>query len=280
MGRVFSWEEIQNRRIPGLAVFKKAKEIIPIHLLEAGAIGGLFYGSDKPSMRSDIDCLVIYRPTADHRIKLMCACERMNRWADKHFVKIDWLLIDVEMAESGNHSIGPSFFAHLLAAATKRRLFGKNPLTSITVSSSEQEHDVLNYLSRKAEKLTEACTRLPFMEEMERLQYYQKVLEVSYHVARKSLWFLCSHNPSVKSLLSKQELILRYTRELKGMDDDRLNDLFRSLIDVDQWYTKTLTENLKSPQDPLLYQATLKTIEARFSEAIEFVRLNALMIRD
>ncbi len=118
MGKVYSWQDVEARRIPQLTdfplvidhmreVFKKEKSIL----------GGLVCGSvlrGDHNRRSDVNCVVVYDTKLER--EAMKVLQGISSFAANVHVPVGFVLCDTYTASTRFHHLGPAFRIHLQTA--------------------------------------------------------------------------------------------------------------------------------------------------------------------
>lgn len=269
MGRVFSWSEVEQRKVPHAASFSKVVSRIR-HDLEAteGVVGGILCGSllwNCCTPRSDIDCVVVYDP--EKRREVMAVLQRINQEAAELYVPVDMIPVDSQMAGTPMHHIGLSFATHLRYAARNGGLVKQNPLSLFLFDEGNAKEDIRGYLRNKLRMLDEGTSRFSAMEEAEFHRFLQKMLEAPLHIARKMLWWQKVDTPDD----SKQAVLCHYPR----IAEARERKLFERVNATDSRYTRVLLAQLQRHNRDQ-YARVIEEIRGLAWDTLEFVRLNAL----
>lgn len=270
LGKVFSWDEIKDNKVPQLESFSTVTKCVKNKLETTdGIIGSILCGSilfNKYTVRSDIDCVVIYDPS--QRRNVVKTLRNIHQAAKALYVPVELIPLDIHTISTPLHHIEPSFAAHLQCAVENGGIIKRNPLPLFSFENINPDENVLGYFRNKLRKLEKGISEIPTMES-ELYRFLQKVLEAPGHVARKILWWNKVQIPND----SKQEVIRHYpqiasTQEL---------ELFIKLIEADDKYTKELLRQLQQLNENR-YQQTIKDVKNIVWDTLEFVRLNAFRL--
>lgn len=273
MGKIFTWDEVENGKIPQQSDFLS----VATHMREslnasAGIVGGVLCGSvlyGATTQRSDIDCVIVYDPM--QRREVIQTLQYLRSSAACVYVPIEFIPVDMSIAPTPLHSIGPSFAAHLHYAVVNGGLIKKNPLPLFMIGSdhTSDEEDVRGYLRNKFRRFEKDTVCLSMMTESDLCRFLQKILEVAMHIARKILWV--NHVPMSND--SKQEVIKRYP----DISTAREYELFFDLVRADDSYAAELARQLKYI-NPIGYCFAINEIKNRVRSALEFIKLSALRV--
>lgn len=271
MGKVFSWDEIAEGKIPQLQDFETVVSEIR-QKLEAidGVVGGTLCGSilwNSYNQRSDIDCVVVYDPA--ERREVVKALRGINQVAASLHVPTGLISLDTHIARTPLHHIGLSFAVHLRYAVENGGLIKANPLPFFVFDDASVVNDVRGYLRNKLRRLEEGVSTLPTMESAELHRFLQKVLEAPVHVARKILWW-----QKVETSDDAKQTVMRYYPDIASA---RERELFAKITVADGLYTTELLAQLQNP-DKGRYSKVIQGMEDLTWDTLEFVRLNALRL--
>ncbi|HNU96222.1 MAG TPA: nucleotidyltransferase domain-containing protein [Candidatus Magasanikbacteria bacterium] len=127
MGKIFTWSEIEEKKIPLLSDFLLVEKKIRRDLEQAkGVLGGVVCGSfiwNKHNQRSDIDCVVVY--DLNQRQNVVEVLQEINKFSLNLNVPIELIPLDSQIVQSSLHHVGISFFEHLRCAAEQGGIIKK-----------------------------------------------------------------------------------------------------------------------------------------------------------
>lgn len=271
MGKVFSWREIEEGKIPQPQDFAIVVSKIRQKLEAAdGVIGGILCGSilwNSCNQRSDIDCVVVYEPRA--RREVVEVLRGINQAAADLHVPAEMIPLDIHIARTPLHHIGLSFAVHLRYATENGGLIKANPLPFFTFNDASVVDDVRGYLRNKLRRLEKGVSALPTMENAELHRFLQKVLEAPVHVARKILWWQRVETPD-----DAKRTVMRYYPDIASAQE---RELFAKITVTDSQYTTELLAQLQNP-DKVRYSQAIEKVKDLAWDTLEFVRLNALRL--
>lgn len=271
MGKVFSWNEIEERKIPQPQDFETVVSKIRQELGVAdGVIGGILCGSilwNSCNQRSDIDCVVVYDHTK--RREVVEVLRGINQVAADLHVPTELIPLDLHIARTPLHHIGLSFAVHLRYATENGGLIKTNPLPLFAFDDAGVVDDVRGYLRNKLRRLEKGLSALPAMESAELHRFLQKVLEAPVHVARKILWWQKVETPD-----DAKRTVIRYYPDIASAQE---RELFAKITAADSQYTTELLAQLQNP-DKSRYSEAIEEVKDLAWNTLEFVRLNALRL--
>ena len=271
MGKVFSWQEIEEGKIPQpqdfTIIVKKIRQE-----LEAtdGVIGGILCGSilwNSCNQRSDIDCVVVYDP--EKRREVVEILRGINQTAANLHVPAELIPLDLHIAGTPLHHIGLSFAVHLRYATGNGGLIKENPLPLFVFDDASVVEDVRGYLRNKLRRLEKGVSALPTMEVVELHRFLQKVLEAPVHVARKILWWQKVETPD-----DAKRTVMRHYPDIANTQE---RELFAKITAADSQYTIELLAQLQNPNKNR-YSETIEEVKDLTWDTLEFVRLNAFRL--
>ena len=271
MGKVFSWSEIEERKIPQPSDFTTVVSRIRQDLEATdGVIGGILCGSilwNNCNQRSDIDCVVVYNPAK--RREVVDVLRGINQAAADHHVPAEMIPLDLHIARTPLHHIGLSFAVHLRYATENGGLIKENPLPLFVFDGASVVEDVRGYLRNKLRRLEKGVSALPTMEVAELHRFLQKVLEAPVHVARKILWWQKVETPD-----DAKRTVMRHYPDIANTQE---RELFAKITTADSQYTTELLAQLQSFNENR-YSETIEEVKDLAWDTLEFVRLNALRL--
>lgn len=271
MGKVFSWEEIQDRKIPQLKDFKIVAGKIRKELEAAdGVVGGILCGSmlwNSYNRRSDIDCLVVY--DLARRREVVEVLRDINQFAADLHVPTELIPIDLHIAKTPLHHIGLSFAAHLRYATENGGLIKTDPLPLFAFDDASCVDNVRGYFRNKLRRLEKGVSTLFTMESVELYRFLQKMLEAPVHIARKMLWW--------KKMVTSDDAKCTVMRCYPDIASSQERELFVMLTAADSQYTTELLAQLQNP-DKNRYSEVIQGVKDLAWDTLEFVRSNALRL--
>ena len=271
MGKIFSWEEIQELEVPGPSDFgtvtHELRSVIELSgAFIAGVIGGSVANRSFNS-RSDIDCLVIYKSSSSS--ETLPLLRRLHRFANDNRVPLDLIAVDSESAGLGIHPIGPSFAAHLQRSGAKNGFLKADPTDFLGMARHSPDQDTMTYLRSKACRLHNDINRFSMMSQEEMNRLIQESLTAPVHAVRKLLWSAglqlredtkeATYEAYGDIACSKEAV--RQLKQLKGIDE-RYNE------DLDHMVTTGPTRHR--------FDRVMQNLMQAPSISYQFMRANAL----
>lgn len=269
MGQVFTWDAIQNGRIPKKESFPHVSSVVRATLMDDDSVvAAVLFGSvarGDHDIRSDLDCAVVYKTTMEGTAletmqNLRCAALELH-------VPINFAPCDTMVAQTRLHHFGGAFREHLQAVAQEHGVVKGDIFKQLAPSTSPQR-EIENYLRMKLYTLTEGMTESPSYSDEMLARFLKKALEAPMHTARKMLVY-----ESVLDGDSKQEVQQRYRETMTPDMADRLDRLLR----LDAWYSSELEKQLKEPNRDH-YTVVIEFLQEKVGLVLEFLRANLLML--
>jgi len=274
VGRIFSLEEITERKIPKLESFtqviqKLGKELATNKRVDAALLYGSALWRDF-SIRSDLDCLVIYNDSA-----IFSDLKELITSAKKLFVPLEIVAIDQEMAKIGISSFGQGSFIHHLKRATKEGgVIKGDPFSVLRIRESDRGEILKRTIAIILTKLHKALCELSRFNGEKRIILLGKILSAPMNIVRTAVWAKGISIPDE----SKKEVLRAYL----GVADETSRSLLTSILRIDEEYSEMLERILKQHNPDLYkeeYAEMLRKIEEiGQNDILEFIRHNARLI--
>lgn len=268
MGKVFTFDEITNGEIPKISDFKVVEKKIRSGLESAPVLGAILCGSilgEDYSIRSDIDCVVVYNPQKINEV--MRFIWELQSFAHVLHIPVEFILVDTEIARTKCLPIDYLFNWHLRQAIAQggQIKMDSNSLFSFFDKSGERENQ--EYLKYKLEKIIKGIASLSVMRKDELHRFIQKVLEAPVQIARKKLQMLriAMNDDSKRNVIEAYPEIAK-SPELK---------IFNKIVAADENYTKELHSEIQNPNEEK-YIRVIENLSILAWDTLEFVRLHAL----
>lgn len=260
MGKVYSWEKIEGGNIPKIEQFLVAKRMILDNLPELipnDIYGAKVFGSvakDSPSIRSDFDLLVVFNSELGIR-KLNNLVQEVDK---KTNVEVEPLILSVQQASEGLHTIDPNFYKHFKGIPNEGNLVGNNPLNKIRPLEENEMDFCMNYIRQKIRRLNQGHFEVT---EVKLLNLLLRVLESPVAVSRKVLSVLQSKGKfkTDKNDDGKKSVIKNFDKLMNDLEIDPSD--FYKLISKDKEYTLFLEETLNQKHSQKEYQQFLNEIK-------------------
>lgn len=269
MGKVFTWEEVRDRRVPRLSSFTQVIDDIRMTISREGAIlGALVCGSvtrGDHTVRSDVDCFVLYDQAQED--KAFACMHRASALAAIQHVPLCFIPCDTQLANTRMHHIGSSFRRHLEKSIEAGGLLKGNPLQALAYSRPEKE-ELEAYLRVKMYNLQEAYAQSLTFSDERMASYLKKLLEAPMHIARKTL----AHNENLGDD-SKSYIKGQYRESMPRAMSEHLS----RIIWLDDHYSEGLSEFLEYP-DEGGYHALLNFIRGHSEDILAFIRSNLAFV--
>jgi len=194
MGRIITAEEIVLKHIPSqdsfVAARKKTMEECGRLVKEGKIVGAKIYGSvaglglendsRKPSVRSDLDILLVYRDVD----ALEQLHDLFTSIAKETYVYAEVAITDEYGAINGEHLLTPFLLRCIRRSPTEGNVVGDDPSWIIQPQSQQPQDVYKEYLKEKLESLRRNCVS---SIELTRLKALQRSLEVPVNVGRITL---------------------------------------------------------------------------------------------
>lgn len=238
MGKVFMWEEIENRMIPQLASFERVAAVIRSKLEDSSLIGGVICGSvnyGHHNVRSDIDCLVLYPEEA--KPEMVEVLLGLTEFADGLYVPIDFIQVTPELAATNIQGISPSMAQHIRCSASNGGLIKANPFEHMSLQQLDSREEAISWTRQKIRMLDEGAVH--HYPEQKESHYLQKMLEAPINGTRKLLLSSREFEDDSKAV------IVELARSLYPELYDEL-DYFCS---IDKGYTGELARQVEAPDE-------------------------------
>lgn len=258
MGKVYSFSDIVNKKIPKSEDFVKAKKIVLDELskfAEEGEIyGAKIFGSvakGTPNERSDFDLLIVTEQNAS----LTLLKNIFENVRDQTNVGIEPLVIDRKFAEKGFHSIDNLFLEHIRSIPDENNIAGLNPLNILKPFDLPILEVHKQYLAQKLRRLREGVFTY---SEIDKLRVLQRALEEPVNLGRRTLQVLpCLGYPLEMEDDGKQNVIKLF-QETFGTTS--LINEFNTLLQHDKNYTSYLIEALKGTMTQYNYETKINSL--------------------
>jgi hypothetical protein len=268
MGRMFLSKDIEKGRVPKREDFPVVVEMMKVIFEQCDSIiGALPYGSlcyEEQTVRSDIDCLVLY-DYRDHG-NVLAVIEKAINFAAERFIPVEFVLIDTVAAKECVHTIDASLWWHLEHIIPNHAI-KQNPLLFLLPNGNEQP--VKEYLRRKLASLQKRRCVMHTSHGEDYIRNLQKFWEAPVRVARKMLW----ESGVDMNDDSTSSVIVHYPEQFPERRSQ-----FLSLVKTDGQYTQELIRQQRH-FDSMEYSAFILALEAKIDCIIDFVRLNALELK-
>lgn len=187
MGRVFTWEEILENRIPRNDCFRHARYDLEAALgAEPCVVGALAYGSvvhGHDTFRSDLDCLIIFDQAQTRRYRELTR-SLAETIRQKHLVSLHFMAFDTVLAETGHHCVSEPFRKHLAYSEKHGGLIKGAPLAKLKKSRSVQA-DLVNFLCTRLCELENGWAQSRSLTDEAQARYVELLLSTPVQLARK-----------------------------------------------------------------------------------------------
>lgn len=272
MGRIFSWKEIVEGKVPTILDFDIVSGTTRDRLTENDrVIGGLFLGSvlrGDFTNRSDVDVLVVYKEDLFYELAELISL------AKKHCVPLQIIPLEIEIAKRGIHTLNEgNFLSHLEWAARNGGIIKENPLRFIKSTRNRPEIVLRNTFKVISTNVAKSIGELYFYEGEKKMILLAKLLEAPMHIVRQIVWYKGKENPEE----SEEKAIQFY---LETVEDPLLTQLLREILSLDERYSEILEEILSKDSKGCYkrrYNDFLHRIENTCPKILIFVERNALL---
>lgn len=278
MGRIFSFEEIENKQIPSRENFSRVIEILKDDLqgkYSSGSIrAALLCGSvlkGEHSRRSDLDCLIVYNE--ENRSLTLGWMQEFHRTARIHSVPMQFIPVSDAVANTPLCHIEAMFASHLHWAIKNGGVIRGDPSQFLKLDYQSPEDDFRNYLRYKmrAMEVGQVAAR---DSDHSYYSWLSKGVESPIHVARKVLQIKKVLPEEDIPSLNKYEIVEfchKYVGEVQG-------NYLRWLMALDREYDEELDSQLKAP-DKTGYFNFLASLENNACDAAKFICHVATTVR-
>jgi predicted nucleotidyltransferase len=272
LGRIFSWEEIIEGKVPTRQDFQMVKKVVREKLINnKKVIGALFIGSilrGDFNERSDVDVLVL------HRGDVFPDLRELVSLAKKKFVPLQIIPVEIEMARLGIHTLSEgNFIEHLKWAARNSGIIKENPLKFIKIEKIEPKTVLMTTFGVISKAVAKSICELSLYEGEKKMILLGKLLEAPMHIVTQIIWYKRKENPEVV----KKKVIESYCETVR---DEKAIRLLWEIISVEEEYSKTLKRILrrknKKPYEAE-YKLILRKIEEIAPQIFEFIKTNILI---
>ncbi len=248
MGRVYTFHEIKDGKIPKPADFLNAKKELYTFLdtlYTRGLItGGKMFGSvaiDKAGPRSDLDVVIIGSPGTIFEI-IGHTCAEIYT---KHSVGVEPILIDPYLGEQGLHPLDYFFLESVKNIPSDGNLVGIDPGKLLRVPELTVFQTHTSYLTQKLRRFSRANLDLYGNPPFDRNKELQRALEAPISIGRRSLQVLdCMGITGTLTTDSKISVINQFLQETALSE---LHSGFVGLLSLDAQYTQLLEDQLHKP---------------------------------
>ena len=274
MGRIFSWEEIEQGKVPRLESFKEVtqklrKELasnkkVVVALLCGSALRGDY------SIRSDIDCFVIYSDGV-----VFSDLRKLVAYAKRLSVPLEMIPVNIRMVGIDFYLLKETSFLHHLEWAAKQGGIVKGETFSILkIMETDRKEMLKSTVTTISTKLHRALCELSRFEGEKRIFNLGKILEAPIQMVREIVWARKIPIPSQ----GKEEVLKAYWT----IADEKSRHLLDEVVRVDKEYSATLEKVSRQP-DPAPYKEEYTRILGRIeeigqNEILEFVVHNAQLL--
>jgi predicted nucleotidyltransferase len=239
MGKIFSYSEIEEGRVPTSSDFSLAKDLAFSALttsIDKGEVrGAAVFGSvakGTPSERSDFDLLMI---TQEEK-SLDAVVEAFDLIYQRTNVGIEPIIIPDALARRGFHTMDASFYIHLQKTLNDENVVGTNPLDIMVPFDLSLTKVHEQYLIQKLRRLREGIFTHSQADEYRVLQ---RALEAPINTGRRTLQALHELGALEEPLVDDSKAsVKRFFREV--FTGTTLGEGFNSLIQQDDNYTTLL----------------------------------------
>ncbi|MDP2649277.1 MAG: nucleotidyltransferase domain-containing protein [bacterium] len=242
MGKVYGWQEIEQKQVPEPTDFIAAKQLL-MHVLDGYVRRGQLYGAmvygsvakGTPSRRSDFDLLIIPENSAILS-ELGLVFEELKQVTK---VGVEPHCILRSAAERGDHTIDTLFMHHfLILPEDQRSIVGRDPVGILTGNGIPGVYAYRSYLDNKMRNFSKAP-----MERKEDKIYenVQRALEAPINIGRRTLQAL-HHIGQFTMVRDGKEAIVNNFRQI--FDGTDLLPDFEVLLSMDREYSSVLDHAL------------------------------------
>lgn len=269
MGQVFTWDAVRLGQIPKKESFRVVENLTRVMLsVEPAVVSALLFGSvirGDSSIRSDVDCVVVYKTDQEHAaMKVMNTIDRM---AHALHVPVNFTPCDTVLAGTRLHHLGVSFVRHLQASIDAGGLI-KGEFLGLLAPTISPEQEIESYIKMKMYSMQESLAGAPSFSDERMALFLKKGLEATTHVARKMLIY-----ESVLQGDSKREIQKRY----KEVMPKELADMLDFLLELDLYYSMELDVQVRHPNLDN-YKRVLSQLFDAMPLVLTFLRANIIRL--
>ena len=274
LGRVYSYEEVINGRVPGMPSFERLERILRKKLTASlDVVGAILHGSvlrKDHDERSDMDCVVLVNDGKGKRfIELQ---QKLTLFAKSMHIDLEFVTVDIRLASTTMHTIENNYGIHLKWAAKNGGVIKRNLLDCLNINPTKTEYvdELKNYIRYKGSRLRRQWSKLPAISESDYYEFLRKILEAPVYIARKIVRWR-----GIDIFDDSKKRVIELYRE--NFQDWGAVDLFNQTVAADKAYTKSLLKQISNP-DEKEYSRIIERIEEVIPFVIEFIVLNSLAI--
>lgn len=275
MGRIFSFEEIAEGRLPTTGAFDDARKVfseLANNGINEGWLDGAFiYGSvalGLANRRSDFDTFLAL--TDNTPAVYGEAKELINsvQESSNGLIPIVPIVQPRQALEAGRHEMDRFFGQHL--SSDFRLVEGNDPAEYISYAPTSASEILSSYLFQKKRRMTNAYTSSSPLDFRDG-NGVQRMLELPPAVGRKALQALAEIGYIDKAVdkSADKAAVLSRTRSLlvsEGVDEG-----FDELVQLDKTYFDLLTETLEGRVAKDSYEDEIKGLHAQMPIAITWL---------
>lgn len=278
MGRIFSFSEIEKKKVPYRESFNAVARALTEDIGRCEAItSALACGSvlkSRHSRRSDFDCLVIFKE--EKREKALAWMESFHNFANSHyFVPMQFIPVSDAVANTPLCHIEVLFLSHLCWATKNGGVIKGSPMEFLYLDYQNPMDDFRNYLRYKMRAMELGQVTLRSMDDAVFSSFLQKGLESPIHVARKMLQIKEMLPEEEIMELSKEKIVGLCIPYLKSPEQERF---LAQLLELDKKYDEELEEQLINP-DKFSYRAIESELTHNAYAAAKFMCHVATLVR-
>lgn len=269
MGRIFSFEDIEQHRIPTQSTFLQAKELT-LEALNLLCVEGIIYGArgfgsvalGTPTKRSDFDIVIV--TYTDNTLPIIA--ERLKSIHEATNVSIEPITIPINLAKKGSHTIDTQFLKHINHISPEGNIAGNDPVHVIVPSTLAPSLVFEQYLLQKLRRLRDGI----FANSMtDRDRVLQRALEAPTNVGRRALQGLASLDLDEDS----KATVIRTFQSI--FPDGQLIKAFNFLLERNHQYNVLLEASQQGLVNRADYESTV-TLIARESIPVALEWVNSL----
>ncbi len=268
MGKIFSWQDVKQSRVPSTEDFSRVCESLREDLCASKAVDTAYvFGSVSRSdynMRSDIDCVVLYDFALRHEAFVLMQDIVWN--AAILNVPMQFVPCSVSLANTRFHHFGDAFRSFMEKALDEGsvELIKGKALFGDFVNGAEVSVEVESWLRAKLYSLEESWCLSRIASEKEGLHTLKKAMEAPVHAARKILALLEYGN-----FCAKNDVVDAYLQNMP----ESLGKSLKFLVSADQAYTAELRRQA-STLDGVRYAEAIFRLEGVVPQVLDFLHEN------
>lgn len=274
MGRIFTWEEVENGFIPTPEGFKDVCHFLRDTICRSDAfIGGVIVGSTAhgaATLGSDVDVVTIYK--RDQQGEAQTLLRQVSQYAHERYVPLEPISLDNEVASTTLHDVDATLVEHIKMIEERYGSIKRDVSCLINAKSGNEIADTVRYLGRKMAKFRKMWIGWHTLSIEMQLHILGKSLDFPVYAARKIL--RCKDEFDFHGKDAKSEVVDQYTKYFP-----ELAPMLHEIMQYDVRYNDQICDQLRQA-DFIAYKDVLNELQEVIPLAQEFARSNLLTFSD